>query len=443
MKRILSALPLLLALAGCSGRETPLPERIVLLGVDAADPRILEALRSRGELPHFDRLMREGVVMDLAVDPPLFSPRVWTTLLTGFHSDHHGVESFTLPVGEEGKRIPVTSNLVRRRRVWDIFGEAGIDVGVVGHWVTWPAEPVNGFLLSNYTWPPAHGFEKEWEPDASWDSIGARTWPEGLEETVGDAVGEERYFREADFRGADRLDPALRHFLRKDLAFANAGFALWEERRPRFFTLYLESTDFFPHRLWMFHRYYEATRHGGSMEGLPVPDPTPPDRMTETLGPMVGETYRLADRVLGAVLERVDLSRDVVVVVSDHGFRTYGEGTEVHVGDERWMEIPFWHGETGLLIAAGPPFRRGARGGAVRPEDLTPLLLAAAGLPVGRDMDGRVPEEALDRRFLRDHPVLRVATYEKDEGMGSEERPIESPFDDEVRDKLRALGYID
>lgn len=437
MKHVL--LVLLFLGIGCSGGESPEVGRIVLIGVDAADPEVIATLRARGELPAFDRLLREGAALDLAVDEPIFSPRIWTSIFTGFTPEHHGIESFTLPSG--GKRVPVTSNLVKRRWVWDILGEVGIDVGVVGHWVTWPAQPVNGFLLSNYTWPPSRDFEKEWEPDAAWDSIGARTWPEGLDLAVEDAVREGRYFSAGDFPYVDRLDPALRHYLDKDLAFMNAGIALFDEREPRFFTLYVEGTDFFPHKLWLYHKYFEKVRHGGSMEGLPEPEKAPPANVVEAFGPMVARTYHLADRLLGMVLERIDLSRDVVIVVSDHGFRTYEEGTEIHAGDDVYTELPFWHSETGILYAAGPPFRKGYSGGSACPEDVTPLVLTAFGLPVGEDMDGEAPREIFLDGFWKDHPSATIKTYETDDARDNEE-PIQSPVDDEIREKLKALGYI-
>ncbi|MFH1679682.1 MAG: alkaline phosphatase family protein [Candidatus Eisenbacteria bacterium] len=440
MRRGLLVLGLAAACAGCSPREAPLPERIVVFGVDAADPAVVAALRARGDLPNFDRLLEEGFSADLVVDEPFFSPRIWTSIFTGFRPEAHGIESFTLPAGPEGRRIPVTSNLIRRRPVWDILGEAGITVGVVGHWVTWPARPVNGFLLSNYTWPPTEDFEKEWSPAADWDTVGMRTYPEGVDAEAAGAVREERYFRAADFPNADRLDPALRHYLEKDLAYLNAAFALFDERRPRFFTFYLEATDFFPHKLWMFHRYYETERFGGSMEGLPVPENPPPRAVVDTYGPMVAETYRLADRVLGEILERVDLLKDAVLVVSDHGFRTYPPGTVLHVGDDRFVEMPFWHGDTGILLAGGAPFRRGKLEAPVRPEDVTALLLAAFGLPVGAEMDGTIPEGAFREGFLRDHPIRFVESWERE--PAGDETPIESPFDERMLEKLRSLGYI-
>jgi len=60
-------------------------------------------------------------------------------------------------------------------------------------------------------------------------------------------------------------------------------------------------------------------------------------------------------------------------------------------------------------------------------------------------MDGSVLTEAIDRNFLRSHPVRTIETYEPEGGSesGDDREPIESPIDDEVRERLRALGYIE
>lgn len=440
-RRLFCAATLLLLAAACAPAPPPLAERVVVFGLDAADPRLLETLRSRGELPNFDRLLAAGIEADLRVDEPIFSPRIWTSIFTGFRPESHGIESFTLPAADGTRRIPVTSNLVRRRMLWDILGEAGCTVGVVGHWVTWPARPVNGFLLSNYTWPPAKEFEKEWSPAADWDTVGLRTFPGGLDAKVSGAVADRRYLSEADFPNAGALDPALRHYLEKDLSYLNAALALHDEERPRFFTFYMESTDFFPHKLWMFHRYWEATRYGGSMEGLEVPETAPPAALVDRLGPMVADTYRLADRVLGLLLERYDLRKDAVIVVSDHGFGTYAKGSVLHVGDERFVEMPFWHADRGILIAAGAPFARGSLAAEARPEDVAPIVLAALGIPAGADMDGKVPEGTFSDAFLAAHPPSSKETWER--GETGDRTPIPSAYDEEILEMLQSLGYVE
>jgi arylsulfatase A-like enzyme len=75
--------------------------------------------------------------------------------------------------------------------------------------------------------------------------------------------------------------------------------------------------------------------------------------------------------------------------------------------------------------------------------DVTPTILAMFGLPVARDMDGRpIPgglESGLVKRIERE---TRLQTYESARAEGQSEEPLRSPVDEELRERLRSLGYI-
>jgi arylsulfatase A-like enzyme len=51
--------------------------------------------------------------------------------------------------------------------------------------------------------------------------------------------------------------------------------------------------------------------------------------------------------------------------------------------------------------------------------DVVPTLMYAIGLPVARDLDGRVLSNAFDKRFVAQHPLNFMPTYE-----GLMERPV-------------------
>jgi hypothetical protein len=61
-----------------------------------------------------------------------------------------------------------------------------------------------------------------------------------------------------------------------------------------------------------------------------------------------------------------------------------------------------------------------------------------AGLPTSRELPGRVLEEALRTEFREGHPVRVVASL----GRRPAARAAESPFDREMLEELRSLGYI-
>jgi hypothetical protein len=111
------------------------------------------------------------------------------------------------------------------------------------------------------------------------------------------------------------------------------------------------------------------------------------------------------------------------IVASDHGW-TYS-GYE-HFGSPN-----------GVIIAAGPGVRRGGEILDASIEDIAPTLLSRIGIPLSRELTGRVLNEAFET------PIDSgwVASYE-DSLVAPPSGQIDA-FDDEDAERLRAIGYID
>ena len=111
------AIALLAAIGGgCGGghevgRRGP---RLVILGFDGVDPRLLSRWMEEGKLPHLRGLAESGDFRPLASTNPPQSPVAWTSFATGTAPAHHGVFDFIerdpatyLPdVGTGGVRPP-------------------------------------------------------------------------------------------------------------------------------------------------------------------------------------------------------------------------------------------------------------------------------------------------------------------------------------------------
>lgn len=93
------------------------------------------------------------------------------------------------------------------------------------------------------------------------------------------------------------------------------------------------------------------------------------------------------------------------------------------------------HHPDGVLIAAGSGIRRGHKIENASVLDMTPTMLALMGLPVGRDMDGRVLEEM----FMNVPPAQFIDTWESatPQFLKDEEETTE-----ELKNHLRSLGYL-
>lgn len=99
------------------------------------------------------------------------------------------------------------------------------------------------------------------------------------------------------------------------------------------------------------------------------------------------------------------------------------------------------HHPDGIAIFCGPGVRPGGCVAKASVLDITPTLLALLGMPIGRDMDGRVLTEAIVPEFLAETPLTHVDTY--DTGLGFSEVEEDEPVPEELMSRLRALGYVD
>jgi hypothetical protein len=66
----------------------------------------------------------------------------------------------------------------------------------------------------------------------------------------------------------------------------------------------------------------------------------------------------------------------------------------------------------GFILAVGDGIRAGATFKRASILDVAPTILYLMGLPVGRDMEGRVATEILEPAFAADTPVTFIPSYE-------------------------------
>jgi hypothetical protein len=417
---------------------------VILIGVDGADWEVIDRLIADGLMPNAARMKAEGAYGTLASMEPLFSPVVWASIATGKTPEKHGIQSFTVSVDD--RAIPVTANLFRAERVWDILSRRERTVGIAGWWTSWPATPVNGFLCSDRLWPVRFG--KTGMPVTS-DSVKAmpnRTYPEELAATLDPFIVERHELTEDDLRRLDvtgplgtvnRDGPCVADVYAKDLTFLRVGLELRAKTNPDFFSVYFELPDVMAHYFWDSWRYSRFARFQEPTEYR-----TPPKNMAPEVADYVGRNfergYSFVDEAIGAFLSAASEST-LVLVVSDHGYGENADRKRLHIGDRLYASNPHWHRPNGILLAWGYGVRQGPCEGA-SVLDITPTLLYAMGEPVGRDMDGKVLLDLFEDRFTLRPPEF-VDTHEPAD-RPIEVRPVPSVHDEEYREMLRSLGYI-
>jgi predicted AlkP superfamily phosphohydrolase/phosphomutase len=434
VRETLAAL-LILALLGCSAESAscaedaaePAARKVMLIGIDGLEWDIMGPMVEAGRLPHFAKLVNEGTWGEVQSLQELGSPMIWTSIATGKLPAKHGILDFaTRPAPADTVGALLTSNSRRVKTVWQILGDSGRTVGITNWLVTWPAEPVNGYLVSDY-----FGHDYQW--DQALGVTERMTFPPRLALELAslrlrtDDISDDEASRFVG--GAVKGDAALALKLRTlkttiaaDETARAVGLHLAATRPVDFFGIYLKGIDSSSHYFWTDMR----------------PDSGPPVDPSEVqaFGETVTRYYEYMDGILGQFL---DLAGGgwTVIVTSDHGFSgpaprgtTFAAGTAMH-------------DPTGVLILFGKDIVRGRKLSSPSVLDITPTLLALYGLPVADDMDGKVLVGAIDPAFLSTHPVQRTETYETAETKQAEsEAPAKSPIDDEVRERLRSLGYL-
>ncbi len=359
-----------------------------------------EQMTSRGEMPHLEALLDRGARGRLRAEPQRVPALVWTTIATGRGPEAHGIQAASarrvaglrtpLALGpSEGpiaaalaratdvlrltRSEPATSMLRAVKAFWNIASEKGLRVGVVNWWATWPADPVNGYLVSDRT---AFKLEKGGAPDR-------------------DVQPPELFGRLTPPVASDNRAEAL------DLFAARAATALRGTAPPDVEAVYLPGLDIFT----MQQLGDASAADLASLEG----------RVRA-----VREYYRFVDRLIGEAA--ADLGQgDVLVLVGDPG-RLARSGSAPAEGT--------------LVLVGGPT--RTVDLGEVSERDIAPTVLHLIGLPVSRELDGRVLEIAFEPAFMKAHAVRTVAAF----GRRARTRHAESAFDRDVLEELKSLGYI-
>jgi tetratricopeptide (TPR) repeat protein len=424
-------LALVTLLAACGGGEKS--GRVIVLGIDGADPATLDLLMSEGKLPNFAKLRRDGAYAPLASQKPLLSPVIWTTIATGKTPDRHRIGHFVAVNPSTGEQLPVTSQMRRVQALWNILSARDRSIDVVGWWATWPAERVRGtivsdhfayhFLMEEGAAGAAGGTGKVSPPEAEKRIAGALKKPQDvtLEElSPFVTVTAEEAARPFDF--ADDLS----HFkwaLATADTYTSIGLQLWKEDRPDNLLLYIEGVDSASH---LFGHLFRAPALSGELA-----------EQQRKYGRAVEAMYGYADRLLGRVMAAMD-RRTTLLVLSDHGFELGKlQDDPSKTRDMRRVSEAF-HRTEGILYIYGNRVKPRVRLNRPTILDIAPTVLALNGLGRAQDMPGRVLSEALDLTI-----PAPVSTYETASEAGSPQTAAgDSQVDPEIVKKLQSLGYI-
>jgi hypothetical protein len=427
--------------------------KILVIGVDGATFDVIDPLLAQGKLPTLARLMERGVHGPFLATRPMLSPALWTTIATGHPRGRHGIVHFRAPESTEEHPVLVTSGHRQTLAVWNLAGFFGMRSTVIGWWVTWPAEEVEGQLVSD------RFARSRWSAWTDGDKQTGLTWPTELAASLRPLMVDPASPPLEELRAILPMGPAQEKEMRDArapifhhgpsvLKFAWCAQRTYENiarelipgpAQADLSLLFLVAVDPVSHTFWHYHQPEAFPELEGRRPGP---------------GDPVVAMYEHNDAFLAEILAAVDPGT-VVLLLSDHGFRATGnlpqavpedQFDEVLAANLHRGEVTVGncgrHDEQGVLVAAGGPFLPGRRV-AAQHLDITPTLLYLLGLPVPRDMPGRVLTEALDPDWVAAHPLRRVDTFEGviPEAVVPSAHLPEAASEEDL-ERLRALGYV-
>ncbi|MFX0195062.1 MAG: alkaline phosphatase family protein [Candidatus Hodarchaeota archaeon] len=266
-------------------------KKIVVLGLDGASWDLLDPLMEKGLMPNLKRIVGDGVSGILESTIPPYTAPAWVSCITGVNPGKHGIFGFTLKNNGVAKGEFVDSSLIRMPKLWDWINEAGKTVGLINIPITYPAGPVDGFVVpcfltplgkEDYTYPP---------------SI-YRDFLLPLDYVINVRIGAIQGFSEEIFV---KTVNDVKYMAQRRCEVMEALRAVYN---PDFLMIVFTALDKVQHKFW---KYLD-----------------PRDQMYETafaqrFRPLLLSVYEQMDGIIGRILDKLD-NNSTLYIVSDHGF---------------------------------------------------------------------------------------------------------------------------
>lgn len=394
----------------------PLPSAVELdqrptlyvVGLGGASLDAILPLAAQGRLPFFSQLLAEGVYARPKSLAPVQGEALWTTLATGRLPYKHGIVSNQVfPAGlvaQDGwvsmlpTRIgtllwetlttPKLIDATHRKTVaiWDVLERLRFDTGLVGWPVTDPIPQEVSFGFSHRYFQGYFKAPMAQPAELAERGVLFQVDPEEIDplllEDLSDRVP---YIFLQDLAG-DIWRESLATFLLEQQ----------QETRANFIML--------PGLARVSSRNYggfAAVQFSGVQRE-----------------PYLGAAHRLTayyrhlDQFLAALWER-EPGPKILAVVSAYGFEAPEGWRRVRalITGRRTNGL-YQQAPDGLFVMLGDGVRQGEFLEDVQLVDIMPTLLYSMGLPIARDLDGRVLTGAFSSSFLARHPLTVVPSYE-------------------------------
>ncbi|MBN1768571.1 MAG: alkaline phosphatase family protein [Prolixibacteraceae bacterium] len=404
--------------------------KVLLIGWDAADWKIIKKLVDRGEMPNMKMMIEEGTMGNLSTLTPALSPMLWTSIATGMYADKHGIHGFSEPSADNSYIQPISVASRKVKAIWNILNQNEYKSHVINWWPSHPAEPIKGIYVSNL-------FPKVKDINNYDENVPANCiHPNELHELVAhlrmhplelDLASIVPFIPKAKNVGLNLNKKVLN--LMKSVAEAAsvqnaATFAIQNEEWD-FTAVYWDTIDHICHS---FMSYYPP-----KLDSVKQTD-------FELYNEVVDGIYRLMDLMLGRLMQLAG-DNATVIIVSDHGFHS-DHLRPLHIPNEPAGPI-YQHRQLGVFCAKGPNIKKDHVIYGASLIDVAPTILSIFNLPLGDDMDGKpltgIFEQPNTPRYIKSWDLVKG-----DDGTIPDYlKTNDSEYAHEAIKQLVDLGYIE
>lgn len=355
--------------------------KVVLVGIDGLDWFLLTRYVGQGRMPTFDRILRSAVRAEVTPTRPPIPDAGWTVLGRGRGLTSE--ERSRLETGDDPRLFGITPDVVR------VAHRAGRSALSIGWPASWPA-PTSGAPVAAPYAPGGPSHELSIAPSFFVGAPGQASSPELAERIDAIVTRSEEdaasAFAKEIYGGPPPAEPVwARHMAAArwghlaDRIVLDAAGALIAEHEPDLALVYLGGLDAVEHR-------FLAPAMSDFFEGDPPP---------EAYAGVMPNYYGFLDEAIQRLLRIAD-ERTLFIICSVYGVHPSADVPSVSGS----------HADSppGVFIAWGPNQNTQAAPLTVATADAAPTILAALGVPIPSEMDGRMLVGALPSWLLELFP---------------------------------------
>jgi len=361
--------------------------KVFIMAVNGMEWDIVRPLLIRGELPNLKHVIENGVYGKLRTITAPNCPKVFTTFFTSVPPEQSGITGFVV----DGQTA--NTNMLKSEPIWSILSKHGVTVGMANVPATFPAMPVNGYMISGML-TRGKGCED-----------GVLCAPKLSEVEGGDPVYPKSMIPELESHVGDFLMDCSRIPSREELAGKEAeevkswldGVQKIREQQTKLFVYLLKNhpTDF-----TMFDQSCED-RTGHWLYPIQDFNVGYNPKVNSVRVDAFPDQYRAFDKVLGTILPFID-ANTTFFIISDHGIKPLREFGDEHAdhshGSKTSTNLPviakhdFPDGDDvpGAFLAMGPGIKKNYEmmGFAASAFDIAPTILHLYGIKPPPQMKG-------------------------------------------------------